>query len=66
MEAIENDVIKWDDIITVSQRASSMGGSQILLEVGEKMSVEDLFKGVAVGSANDVVVIKKQLLAISE
>ena len=56
MEAIENDVIKWDDIITVSQRASSMGGSQILLEVGEKMSVEDLFKGVAVGSANDAVV----------
>ena len=63
MEAIENDVIKWDDIITVSQRASSMGGSQILLEVGEKMSVEDLFKGVAVGSANDAVVALSEAVA---
>ena len=63
MEAIENDVIKWDDIITVSQRASSMGGSQILLEVGEKMSVEDLFKGVAVGSANDAVVALSEAIA---
>lgn len=63
MEAIENAVIKWDDIITVSQRASSMGGSQILLEVGEKMSVEDLFKGVAVGSANDAVVALSEAVA---
>ena len=63
MEAIENDVIKWDDIITVSQRASSMGGSQILLEVGEKMSIEDLFKGVAVGSANDAVVALSEAVA---
>lgn len=63
MEAIENDVIKWDDIITVSQRASSMGGSQILLEVGEKMSVEDLFKGIAVGSANDAVVALSEAVA---
>ena len=55
MEAIENDVIKWDDIITVSQRASSMGGSQILLEVGEKMSVEDLFKSICINSANDAI-----------
>lgn len=63
MEAIENDVIKWDDVITVSQRASSMGGSQILLEVGEKMTVEDLFKGVAVGSANDAVVALSEAVA---
>ena len=63
MEAIENDVIKWDDVITVSQRASSMGGSQILLEVGEEMSVEDLFKGVAVGSANDAVVALSEAVA---
>ena len=56
IEAIENKIINWDDIITVSENASSMGGSQILLEINEKMSVKDLFKGVAVASGNDAVV----------
>ena len=60
IEAIEDGVIKWDQIVQVSENASSMGGSQILLETGEKMSVRDLFKGVAIASGNDVVVIKKQ------
>ncbi len=60
IEAIENGVIKWDQIVTVSENASSMGGSQILLETGEKMSVRDLFKGVAIASGNDAVVTKKQ------
>ncbi|MBR3209977.1 MAG: D-alanyl-D-alanine carboxypeptidase [Bacilli bacterium] len=64
MEAIEDGVIKWDQIITVSENASKMGGSQILLETGEKMSVRDLFKGVAIASGNDVVVTKKQLHVI--
>ena len=56
IEAIENDMIKWDDMVTVSENASSMGGSQILLETNEVMSVKDLFKGVAVASGNDAVV----------
>ena len=56
MENIENGVIKWNDTITVSENASSMGGSQILLETGEEMSVEDLVKGVAIASGNDAVV----------
>lgn len=56
IEAIENNVIKWDQIVTVSENASKMGGSQILLETGEKMSVRDLFKGVAIASGNDAVV----------
>lgn len=60
MEAIEKDIIKWDDIVTVSSNASSMGGSQILLETGEQMSVYDMFKGLAVASGNDAVVTKKQ------
>ena len=60
MEAIDNGNIKWDDLVTVSENASSMGGSQILLETGEQMSVEDLVKGVSIASGNDVVVIKKQ------
>ena len=66
IENIENGVLKWDQKITVSENASSMGGSQILLETGEKMTVEDLFKGVAIASGNDVVVTKKQSLVISE
>ena len=60
MESIEKGIIKWDDMITVSENASSMGGSQILLETGEQMSVYDIFKGLAVASGNDAVVTKKQ------
>ena len=56
LESIENKVINWDDVITVSENASGMGGSQILLETNEKMTVKDLFKGVAVASGNDAVV----------
>lgn len=66
IEAIEDGVIKWDQIVQVSENASSMGGSQILLETGEKMSVRDLFKGVAIASGNDVVVTKKQSQVIRE
>lgn len=66
IEAIESGVIKWDQIVQVSENASSMGGSQILLETGEKMSVRDLFKGVAIASGNDVVVTKKQSQVIRE
>lgn len=60
MEAIEKDVIDLNQMITVSSNASSMGGSQILLETGEKMSVDDLLKGITIASGNDAVVIKKQ------
>ncbi len=56
IEKVDSGHIKWDDIVTVSENASSMGGSQILLETGEKMSVSDLFKGIAVASGNDAVV----------
>lgn len=60
LEAIESNVMKWDEKITISERASSFGGSQILLETGEVMSVKDLFKGVAVGSGNDITVVESQ------
>lgn len=63
VESIEKGIIKWGDIITVSENASSMGGSQILLEVGEKMSVDDLFKGVAVASGNDAIVALAEAVA---
>ena len=63
IEAIEDGVISWDQIVTVSENASSMGGSQILLETGEKMSVRDLFKGVAIASGNDAVVALAETVA---
>lgn len=66
IEAIEDGVIKWDQVVQVSENASSMGGSQILLETGEKMSVRDLFKGVAIASGNDAVVALAETVAGSE
>ncbi len=66
MEAIEKDIIKWDDIVTTSSNASSMGGSQILLETGEQMSVYDMFKGLAVASGNDAAVALAEKIAGTE
>lgn len=63
LEAIDNKIINWNDTITISENASSMGGSQILLETGEKMTVHDLFKGVAVASGNDAVVALAESVA---
>ena len=66
LENIEKGIIKWDDIVTVSENASSMGGSQILLETNEQMSVYDLFKGIAVASGNDAVVAMAEKIAGTE
>ena len=66
MEAIEKNVISWDQMITVSSNASSMGGSQILLETGEEMSVDDLVKGISIASGNDAVVALAEAIAGTE
>ena len=66
VENIDKGNLKWDQMITVSENASKMGGSQILLETGEQMSVEDLFKGVAVASGNDAVVALGEAIGGSE
>lgn len=66
IESIEKGVINLEDVITVSANASAMGGSQILLESNEKMSVDDLLKGVAIASGNDVAVPEKQSLDLKE
>lgn len=63
LENIDKGIIKWDDVVTASANASSMGGSQILLETGEEMTVEDLFKGIAVASGNDAVVALAEYIA---
>lgn len=56
MENIENSNLKWNEEITISENASGMGGSQIFLETGEKMTVRDLVKGICIASGNDAVV----------
>lgn len=55
MEYIEQGGMNFEDQITISENASKMGGSQIFLKNGEKMSVNDLLKGVTIASANDAV-----------
>ena len=56
MEAIDAGTIRIDDTVSVSANAASMGGSQVFLEEGEQMSVEDLLKSVVIASANDAAV----------
>lgn len=66
LENIEKGKIKWTDIVEVSKNAADMGGSQIYLNTGEKMSVKDLFKGISMASANDAVVAMAEYISGSE
>lgn len=66
MEAIDDGKIKLEDMVTVSEHAASMGGSQIYLKVGEQMSVGDMIKSVVVSSANDAAVALAEHIAGSE
>lgn len=53
LEALDSGKIKLTDKVTASKEAVAMGGSQIWLEVGEVMTVEELLKAVIIASAND-------------
>ena len=66
MEEMEKGNLKKDEIIRVSENAASMGGSQIFLEAGEEMTVEELLKGVAIASANDASVALAERISGSE
>lgn len=66
MEAIDDGKLSLDDTLSVSDYAASMGGSQVYLEPGEQMSVEDLLKSVVVSSANDAAVVLAEAVAGSE
>ena len=66
MEALENGKIKKDEMVRTSEYAASMGGSQIFLEEGEEMSVDDMLKGIAIASANDASVALAERIAGSE
>ena len=66
MEKLESGEIELDDIVTTSKNASGMGGSQIYLETGEKMTVRDMIKGITMASANDATVAMAEKIAGSE
>lgn len=66
MEAIDNGSLKFDDMVTISEEAANMGGSQVFLEAGETYSVHDLLKGVAIASGNDAVVALAEKIAGSQ
>ena len=55
-EALEDNRIKLEDTVTVSEKAASMGGSQVFLEPNEKQTVDTMLKCIAVASANDACV----------
>lgn len=66
MEAIDAGQLTWDDVITASPYACSMGGSQIWLEEGEQLTVSEMVKAVAVASANDCAVALAEAISGSE
>lgn len=55
MESIDNETLKFDDMVTISEEAANMGGSQVFLQAGEVYSVRDLLKSIAIASGNDAV-----------
>lgn len=63
LEAVDSGKIKLNDMVAASERAVSMGGSQIWLEVGEEMSVDDLLKAVIISSANDACTLLGEYVA---
>jgi D-alanyl-D-alanine carboxypeptidase (penicillin-binding protein 5/6) len=65
-EALENNTIHLEDMVTVSDYAASMGGSQVFLESGETQSVDTMIKCISVASANDAAVAMAEWIAGSE
>ena len=66
MEAVDSGQLKYDDMVTASAHACSMGGSQIWLKENERLSVSDMLKAVCVVSANDCAVALAETVAGSE
>lgn len=66
MEAVDAGQVKLSDKVTISERAASMGGSQMYMEVGETHTLEELLEGIAIVSANDACVAVSEYVAGSE
>ena len=65
-DSVSDGKIKWDDMVTVSEHAASMGGSQVFLEPMEQQSVKELTKCIAIASANDGAVAMAEFIGGSE
>ena len=65
-EALERGEFKLDDVVSISEYSSGMGGSQVFLEAGENFTVEELIKCTVIASANDAAVALAELVAGSE
>lgn len=65
-EAIDSKKISLDDMVTVSEYAASMGGSQVFLEPNESQTVNDMIKCISIASANDAAVAMAEKIAGSE
>ncbi len=63
MDAIDSGALSYDDVVTVSANAAGMGGSQVFLAEGEKITVEELLKSVCVSSGNDAAVALAEKVA---
>ena len=66
MEALESGKISWNDTVTASEAAAAKGGSQVYLEVGEQMTMDEMIKSVVVSSANDCATALAEHIAGSE
>ena len=66
MESLENGILTLNQKVSCSSHASSMGGSQIWLEVGEEMTVHELLKATVIKSANDAAVCLAEAIGGSE
>lgn len=66
MEALDAGTITKETMVPVSATAAGMGGSQVYMEEGEKFSVHDMLKAIAVASGNDACVAMAEYLAGSE
>ena len=66
MEALDSGAIGWEDKVTASAAAAGKGGSQIYLEEGEQLSMDEMLKAVVVSSANDCATALAEHVAGSE
>lgn len=66
LEAVDSGKIHMEDVVTTSAHAASMGGSDIWLEEGEQMTVDEMIKATAVASANDAAVALAEFVSGSE
>ena len=66
MEAIDSGKISYDDKVTCSENAASMGGSQIWFKVGEQLTIDEALKCICVVSANDVCVAMAEMIGGNE